>query len=318
MNPEERNVMTIVTIARVVESTLWYCLPPRNTNGFSKEERDNRYKALKALTSEGSPFFVNCERNGDTGKEIFEEMNYFIEDVYGNPGRIVYEDLEGKIHVESSLVLELFSQICKIRSFLEAFINSGMKFLKENNKLTPDFEELVNTDIRYYHCFAGKISCILISNKFLELNKAAQTYTESYSKSHNGINPAQDPSFDIHNDPAFRMTENEFHELNQDMITVLNSYGENDGDFRYLRDQIYADCEIFTGKKTTTDIEAYFRVFTSYFDKILAATQGKLNVYFAQMSNQISNDVKNEAPKAEENKVEEEKVEENSVEGENK
>ena len=112
MTPEERNVMTIVTLARIVESTLWYCLPPRNASGFSKEERDNRYKALKALTSEGSPFYVNCEKNGDAGKELYEDMGYFIDDVYGNPGRIVTEDLDGKIHVESSLVLELFSSIC--------------------------------------------------------------------------------------------------------------------------------------------------------------------------------------------------------------
>lgn len=288
MNAEEKNVMTIVTLARIVESTLWYCLPPRNPNGFPKEERDNRYRALKALTSEGSPFSVNCERNGDTGKELYEDMQYFIEDVYGDPGRIVTVDLEGKLHVESSLILELFSQICKLRSFLEAFIVSAMKFLKDSGKLESDFEELVNTDIRYYHCFAGKISCILISEKFIELNKSARAYTENYSKQHNGIDPNQDPEFDIKKDPAFRMAENEFHELNQDMITVLNSYGENDADFRFLRSQIYADCDLFTGKKATTDIDAYFRVFTSYFDKILASTQGNLNVLFSKMSTQMA------------------------------
>lgn len=319
MNAEERNVMTIVTLARVVESTLWYCLPPRNVNGFSKEERDNRYKALKALVGEGSPFFVNCERNGDAGKEIYEETNYLIEDVYGNPGRIVTEDINGKIVVEPSLILELFTEICKVRSFLEAFITSGMKFLKDNNKLSSEFEELVNTDIRYYHCFAGKISCMLISDKFLELNKAAQAYTEAYSKQHNGINPNQDPNFDIHNDPAFRMAENEFHELNQDMITVLNSYGDNDTDFRFIRDQIYSDCEIFTGKKTTTNIQAYFKEFTSYFDSILASTQGKLNVYFAKMSNQMASDIQanNDTNKVEEKPVEEVKTEE-TTEGEAK
>lgn len=321
MNPEERNVMTIVTLARIVESTLWYCLPPRNTAGFPKEERDNRYKALKALTGEGSPFYVNCERNGDTGKELYEEMNYFIDDVYGNPGRIVTEDLEGRIHVESSLVLELFSQICKIRAFLEAFIQSAMKFLKESNKLSPDFEELVNTDIKYYHCFAGKISCMMIADKFLELNKSAKSYTESYSKQHNGINPTQDPEFNVRNDPAFRMAENEFHELNQDMITVLNSYGENDADFRYLRDQIYSDCDLFTGKKSTTDIDAYFRVFTSYFDKTLAATQGKLNVLFARMSNQMSESLQadeKKEDKPEEATAEERKEEAKPEEGEAK
>lgn len=313
MNAEEKNVMTIVTLARIVESTLWYCLPPRNPNGFPKEERDNRYRALKALTSEGSPFFVNCERNGDTGKELYEDMQYFIEDVYGDPGRIVTVDLEGKLHVESSLILELFSQICKLRSFLEAFIVSAMKFLKDSGKLEPDFEELVNTDIRYYHCFAGKISCILISEKFVELNKSARVYTENYSKQHNGIDPNQDPEFDIKKDPAFRMAENEFHELNQDMITVLNSYGENDADFRFLRSQIYADCDLFTGKKATTDIDAYFRVFTSYFDKILASTQGNLNVLFSKMSTRMA-EPENPAPVKEETKEEKPQPEE----GENK
>ncbi len=282
MNDEERNVMTILTLARIAESSLFYCLPSMNPAGFSKEEREQRYRSLKALTAKGSPFEANCRNNGEAGKKLFDMMRYFIEDVYEEPGRIVTVDLQGHVNVEPSLIVELFTSIVQLRAYLEAFMISANKFLAQNNKLEPDFEKLVHDDIRYYHAFAGKVSSILLSNKFLELNQNGKTYTDSYSKSHGGINPKNDPEFDVRNDPSFRMIENEFHTLNQDMVDVLNTFG-NDGtdeEFKYAREQTYNDCDIFTGKKATTDINAYFRIFTGYFDKIIGSMQGPLNEEF--------------------------------------
>lgn len=313
MNANEKNVMTIVTLARIVESSLWYCLPPRNAQGFNAKEREDRYNALCALTARGTPFFVNCEKNGETGAQLLRDMGYFIEDVYGKEGRIVTVDINDVVHVESSLIIELFSTIIKLRAYLEAFISAALNYLQENNLLDDDFKALIDADIRYYHAFAGKVSCVLISQKFLELNDNAKTYTENYSKSHNGINPNQDPEFDVHNDPSFRMIENEFHELNQDMVTVLNSYGENDADFRYARDQVYSDCAIFTGKKNTNNPEAYFKMFNSYFDKILSLTQKPLNEMFAKQSALMM--TTEDAKPEEQATAEEDKVEITTVEG---
>ncbi len=290
MNDEIRNVMTIVTIARIVESTLWYCLPPRSGE-FSVQERTARCAALTALTSEGSPFAVNADNNGEIGQTLKEEVQYLIEDVYGENGRIVSVGLDNKIRVEKSLICELFSSIVKIRAILEGFLGSALRTLKERGTSEPDFEELLRTDVKYYHAFAGKISCILIADKFMELNQNANTYAQNYSKSHNGINPQSDPEFDVRKDPSFRMIENEFHQLNNDMVNVLNSYND-DVDFNFARESVYADCELFTGKKQTTDLNAYFRVFTSYFDKIIDATQGKLNGLFQAFGQKLHDDAK--------------------------
>ncbi len=309
MNNEERNVRTILTIARILESTLWYCLPSTNKDGFELEERKQRGKALISLTQEGTPFAVNCDRNGDAGKKLKEDRQYLIEDVYGEPGRIVTVDINSKVHVEESLILELFTSIVDLRGYLESFLASALASLKQENKLDKDFEDLVRTDIRYYHAFAGKISCILIANKFRELNKNVQTYAESYSKSHNGINPNQDPEFDVHNDPSIRRLENEFHELNQDRVNVLNTYGDHDPDFVYARNQVYSDADIFTGKKQTSDINAFFSRFTSYFDDILKATRNKLNIRFIKAGQERDakkngNQEKAPAPAAQEQKAE--------------
>lgn len=295
MNNEEKNVMTIVTIARIVESSLWYCLPPRN-GSFAPEERTARFKALTALTAEGSPFAMNCDNNGDLGKQLKEDMQYFIEDVYGDPGRMVSVNLDGSVRVESSLNLELFDSIVKLRGFLESFLKSAIAALKERKTMESDFEELIHTDIRYFHAFAGKVSCILIANKFMELNQMARTLTQNYVKSHNGQNPNNNPEFNVHNDPSFRMLENEFHQINSNMNAVLNTYG-NDGEdeeFKFARESVYADCDIFSGKKQTTDINAFFNIFTSYFDRIIDSTQGQLNNMFAAFGRKM----KEEAPAA--------------------
>lgn len=287
MNNEERNVRTILTIARILESTLWYCLPSQSKDGFDLEERKQRGKALISLTQEGTPFAVNCDRNGDVGKKLKEDRQYLIEDVYGDPGRIVTVDINSNVHVEESLILELFTSIVNIRGYLEGFLSSALAALKQQNKLDDSFEQLIRTDVRYYHAFSGKISCILIANKFRELNKNVQTYAESYSKSHGGINPNQDTEFDVHNDPSIRRLENEFHELNQDRVNVLNTYGDHDADFVYARNQVYSDADIFTGKKQTTNINAFFDRFTSYFDDILKATRNKLNVRFVKAGQEM-------------------------------
>jgi hypothetical protein len=289
MNNEEKNVMTIVTIARIVESSLWYCLPPKN-GAFSVEERSARLKALNALTSEGSPFSMNCDNNGDTGKELKENMQYFIEDVYGEPGRIVTVGLDNVVRVEASLVLDLFDQIVKLRGYLESFLHAAIAELRKRNALSSDFENLINLDIKYFHSFAGKVSCILLANKFMEINQMARTLNENYAKTHNGMNPQNDPDFNVENDPSFRMLENEFHQINSNMNAVLNTYGtENapDEEFRFARQNVYSDCDIFSGKKQTTDINAYFALFTSYFDKILDKTQGTLNQMFINVGKEM-------------------------------
>lgn len=289
MNNEEKNVMTVVTIARIVEATLWYCLPPR-AGSFSKDERDARFKALTALTAPGSPFYMNCDNNGETGKELKEEMQYFIEDVYGPNGRIVSLNLDESVRVETSLIIELFSNIVKLRGYLESFLKAALNELEKRGTLEDDFKELIMTDIRYFHAFAGKISCLLLSNKFMEINDMAKTLNDSYIKSHNGSDPRKDPEFSVTNDPSFRMLENEFHQINSDMNAVLNTYGNDgqDDEFKFARESVYGDCEIFTGKKQTTDIKAYFNIFTSYFDKILDSTQGRLNNMFQEFGKKLN------------------------------
>ena len=305
MNLEERNVLTIVTIARIVENTLWYCLPAKEQSNFSNEERLTRYQALKGLTGEESPFYVNAKSNGEKGEKLIDDMEYFIEDCYSENGRIVTASLQGEVKVEESLIPELYTTIVELRAYLESFIRSGLKFLKDNNLLEKTFEDLVNDDIRYYHAFAAKVGSILLVNKFNELNSSAKLYMQVYSQTHEGKNPANDPEFNVKNDPSFRMIENEFHSLNESFVTALNSYGENDNEFINARERIYEDSEIFTGKKHTTDISKYFEIYTSYFDKILSSTQEKLNKEFIEIGKEVNTfeaDLQKNQEKQEENK----------------
>lgn len=286
MNLAERNVTTILTIARIVENSLIYCLPPTRPEGFSKEYREKQGKALKALTTKGSPFAVNCANNGDAGKQLAEDMEYFIEDVYGESGRIVRVDINGHVEVEKSLVLELFSTIVKLRLYLEGFLSSAIRYLKEHNELEELFEKTVQSDIRFYHSLAGKISSILIYNKFLEINENANTYMKAYSKNHGGADPRKDSDFNVDDDPSVRMLKNEFHILNQDMVNVLNTYN-GDEEFKFARQSLYSDCELFTGKKKPTDLKAFQGIFTSYFDKIIRETEKPTNDLFLELTKEL-------------------------------
>lgn len=303
MNIAERNVVTILTIARIVENTLAYCLPTNNPAGFSKEHRERQGKALRALTGKGSPFAVNCANNGDAGKQLAEDMEYFIEDVYGEPGRIVTVDINGHVDVEKSLTIELYSTIVKLRLYLEGFLTSALKYLREHNLLEESFEKTVQSDLRLYHALAGKIGSILIYNKFLEINENANTYMQSYSKSHNGIDPRKDSHFNVDDDPSVRMLKNEFHTLNQDLVNALNTYND-DEDFKFARQSLYSDCEIFTGKKKPTDIKAFQSIFTGYFDKIIRTAEKPTNDLFLALTQDLDAFNKEQAAKKAETKSE--------------
>ncbi len=299
MNIAERNVTTILTIARIVENTLAYCLPTNNPAGFSKDQREKQGMALRALTGKGSPFAVNCANNGDAGKQLAEDMAYFIEDVYGEPGRIVTVDLNGHVAVESSLVLELYSTIVKLRLYLEGFLSSALNYLREHGQLEESFEKTVKADIRFYHALAGKIGSILIYNKFIEINENANTYMQAYSKNHNGIDPRKDSHFNVDDDPSVRMLKNEFHELNQALVNALNTYND-DEDFKFARQSLYSDCELFTGKKKPTDLKAFQAVFTSYFDKIIRTGEKPTNDLFQELTKELDAFNKENAAKKEE------------------
>lgn len=287
MNPAERNVVTILTIARLVENTLAYCTPSQNTH-FSAEDRKRRGEALKSLTAKNTPFAVNCENNGEQGKKLAEDMEYFIEDVYGENGRIVSVDLNQNVRVEQSLTIELFTTIVRLRLFLEGFLTSAEAFLKKENLLEPVLADCIHADVRLYHALAGKICSTLLFNKFIEINQNANTYAQSYSKSHGGIDPRKDSHFSIDDDPSVRMLKNEFKELNQDLVNVLNTYGNDDEEFRFARQSLYADCELFTGKKHPTDIDAFRRIFTSYFDKIVRSEEGRVNNCFKALGEDMA------------------------------
>ena len=198
-----------------------------------------------------------------------EDTKYFIEDVYDDPGRIVTVDLHGKVNVEKSLIVELYTTIVTLRNGLEAFLLSALKFLKDNNSLEESFETTIKNEIRYYHSFASKVGTILLSRKFIEINENANTYAQSYSKSHGNIDPRKDPKFNPDDDPSIRMLKNEFRKLNIALLTVLNNYDKDDEEFRFARNNVLSDSEIFSGKKLPTDVNAFFGIYTSYFDKII-------------------------------------------------
>ncbi len=285
MNLAERNVATILTLARLVENSLVYCV--KRPEPFSAEDRRKRGNVLQNLTRPSTPFAVNCEKNGEQGKKLAEDMKYFIEDVYGDPGRIVTVDINDNVHVEQSLTIELFSTIVHLRLYLEGFLKSALQYLKESNQLEESFAKAVSSDIRLYHALAGKIGSQMIYDKFIEVNENASTYMQSYSKSHGGIDPRKDKDFKVDDDPSVRMLKNEFHELNQDLVNVLNTYGEDDEEFRFARQSLYADCELFTGQKKPTDLKAFRQLFVGYFDKIIRQAEKESNDCFRSLGDEM-------------------------------
>lgn len=273
---EERNIMTIINIERIVVESLKYVDNPKNPN-FSQQERSSFLQILTNLTSVGSPFEVNCTNNGEFGSKLKEDMAYFIEDVFSDDGRIVRKDLNDKVIVEESLVKELYGTICNLRLRLEIIVEAGIKLLKDNKKLDKEVEELVSLDNKFFHSVAAKIGSKILITTFDELNQASRIYYESYSRSHGGIDPHSDKNFNPSDDANIRMLENEFKQINQDLVNVINLYKEADNQFLSAKENLYEDFQIFSGKKKTTNFQSFTNLFVSYFDKIVAGVSPLLD-----------------------------------------
>ena len=273
---EERNIMTLINLSRIVVDSLKYVDNPKNPS-FSQDERGNLFQILNNLTSQGSPFEVNCTNNGEFGSKLKEDTAYFIEDVYSDDGRIVKKDLNDNVIVEESLVKELFSTICNIRIRLEIIIDAGLDIVEKDKKLDKEVKELFALDKEFFHSVAVKIGSKLLVTTFDELNAASRTYFEAYSRSHGGIDPRSDPNYKPSDDANIRMLENEFKEINQNIVNVVSTYKEADRDYLQAKEQLFGDFEVFTGKKKTTNFQSFANLFISYFDKIIAGVGPKLD-----------------------------------------
>ena len=89
MNKEEFGVLEFLNIGRVLSDCLDYCLSQGEDGKYSLEIRTNLGNRLKQLTREKSNFDINCDNNGDNGKQFKEEMGYFIDDVFSDNGDLV-------------------------------------------------------------------------------------------------------------------------------------------------------------------------------------------------------------------------------------
>ncbi len=278
MNKEEFGVLEFLNIGRILSDCLDYCLTNGDANRFNVETRTNLGNRIKQLTREKSNFSVNCENNGESGKLYKDELTYFIEDVFGEDGRIISVTREGKIHVEESLVIELLTSIVKLRLYTESFINAGMKLLNEKRLLDSDFENLVKNDLLHYHSKAAKVASILLANKFAEYRKNVQQVLSDYSRTHGGKDPKDDPEFKLDDDPSIRMLRNEFEEISKDLNTVLH-FGDDNEEFKAASQKIHDDFPFFSGKKRPTDTQVFINMFISYFDKLIAVSQAALQHY---------------------------------------
>lgn len=308
MNKEEFGVLEFLNIGRIISDCIDYCMTNGDENRFNPETRANIGNRLKQLTREKSNFDINCENNGESGQKYKEELNYFIDDVFSDEGRIVSLTREGKLHVEESLVIELLTSIVKLRVYTESFINAGMKLLKERNLLDPDFENLVNTDLLNYHAKGSKIASIMLANKFAEYRKNVQQIVNDYSRTHGGKNPKDDPDFKLEDDPSIRMLRNEFEEISKDLNTILR-FGDDNEEFKSARQKVYDDYAFFSGKKRPTDVQVFINMFVSYFDKLIAESQVALQRY-SQVVNEQTKQFVEDLKKERENQPAEEQAKE--------
>ncbi len=280
MNKEEFGVLEFLNIGRVLSDCLDYCLSQGEDGKYSLEIRTNLGNRLKQLTREKSNFDINCDNNGDNGKQFKEEMGYFIDDVFSDNGRIVSITLDKKVHVEQSLVIELLTSIIKLRVYTESFINAGLKLLKDRDLLDADFENLVRADMLNYHSKASKVASIMLSNKFFEYRKNVQQVIQDYSRTHGGADPRKDPEFKLDDDPSIRMLRNEFEEISKDLNTAMH-FGDDIEEFKLARQKVYDDFSFFSGKKRPTDVRVFINIFCTYFDRLIAVSQAELQRYSA-------------------------------------
>lgn len=170
MNQTTRFVMGIYQVSLMIRDALEYI---QNKETFDLNVYKQRKQFIEHGLIESAPLSRFLSQNGDVGKNIRNNLNDFVDAVYGDDSTIVSIDGE-KVVSDKGQKLKLLDFIVGLHETLQDVMKGFINQSKNDNT----YEEELDTFLKYDEKFFRSLLCINLVDEihalFLDFNKAMQ------------------------------------------------------------------------------------------------------------------------------------------------
>ena len=170
MNQTTRFVMGIYQVSLMIRDALEYI---QNKETFDLNVYKQRKQFIEHGLIESAPLSRFLSQNGDVGKNIRNNLNDFVDAVYGDDSTIVSIDGE-KVVSDKGQKLKLLDFIVGLHETLQDVMKGFINQSKNDNT----YEEELDTFLKYDEKFFRSLLCINLVDQihalFLDFNKAMQ------------------------------------------------------------------------------------------------------------------------------------------------
>ena len=170
MNQTTRFVMGIYQVSLMIRDALEYI---QNKETFDLNVYKQRKQFIEHGLIESAPFSRFLSQNGEVGKNIRNNLNDFVDAVYGDDSTIVSIDGE-KVVSDKGQKLKMLDFIVGLHETLQDVMKGFINQSKNDNT----YEEELDTFLKYDEKFFRSLLCINLVDQihalFLDFNKAMQ------------------------------------------------------------------------------------------------------------------------------------------------
>lgn len=170
MNQTTRFVMGIYQVSLMIRDALEYI---QNKETFDLNVYKQRKQFIEHGLIESAPLSRFLSQNGDVGKNIRNNLNDFVDAVYGDESTIVSIDGE-KVVSDKGQKLKMLDFIVGLHETLQDVMKGFINQSKNDNT----YEEELDTFLKYDEKFFRSLLCINLVDQihalFLDFNKAMQ------------------------------------------------------------------------------------------------------------------------------------------------
>ena len=170
MNQTTRFVMGIYQVSLMIRDALEYI---QNKETFDLNVYKQRKQFIEHGLIESAPLSRFLSQNGDVGKNIRNNLNDFVDAVYGDESTIVSIDGD-KVVSDKGQKLKMLDFIVGLHETLQDVMKGFINQSKNDNT----YEEELDTFLKYDEKFFRSLLCINLVDQihalFLDFNKAMQ------------------------------------------------------------------------------------------------------------------------------------------------
>lgn len=167
MNNINQYNFDIIHVATHLRDTLEYVLPRDHDAKVFEQRKAVLTKGLEADT----PLGKFLEANKDKFEDTIAKYKEMLEEVYGDNSTILTKTAEGKIRVDHSQHLKIYSYVTAIMEPLRDIIYFHLNLARKQNESEPIIEDLMKIDDSHYRTFAFMLIMQDFQKSFFEFQK---------------------------------------------------------------------------------------------------------------------------------------------------